>query len=680
MNKTRVRRAWVWGACLLAFTVPLLLPLDTFASNLSPHGVGPDLNNYLSNPNASNTPASTSNNTVQSTTNGLGTTLKSASPDSTDTTESKRCDVPFVGWVFCQASRLMGVFIELSFKTLQLLLETEPLDRNSSGGQRLYEIWSSLRTIANVVFVIMFLVIIVSHTTNIGITNYGIKRLLPRIIVSVILLNVSFWIGLLVMDIANVVGESAFSSLKAIADTIHVPPELRGVGNVVSLALIGTAAGALIYVFALSLFPMLLHAFVTLCLVVIFLVARQAVMIALIVVSPIAFALNVLPGTQKWFSKWWSAFITSAMVYPIIGVIYGMSLIAANILRVSPISTLPGGEVIAAILGLAALVLPFAMVPKFMKMGGSLMNQIGSAINKPDSALLGAPRRAAQSWSERRGKLRQANALRDGAAATPFRALAKYNARVANTNRRLDRELKPGTKQTGSTAYDAFVAQQEGAIIDKGLAGISDPALRQERQEVLERAAAKRRIDLDVTSIDAQETLLTYQGADTNTLRDIAFDPSRGLDDNRRLAAIRMLASQGNISEVHDLLTMIQTNGPPSGKVSGAIADGIEQSRLGSEAAHLSGNRLDSIRNGTAFTNADVVGGLISNTAVNGHYSPEGLSKQSNATLQTIAAYKSQLSPAAATAVTDSARKVITNSSLHTNLSRRGMRSIHSLA
>lgn len=44
-----------------------------------------------------------------------------------------------------------------------------------------------MRNIANVVFVVMFLVVIYSLLTGRGVGNYNIKRMLPRFIVGAIL-------------------------------------------------------------------------------------------------------------------------------------------------------------------------------------------------------------------------------------------------------------------------------------------------------------------------------------------------------------------------------------------------------------------------------------------------------------------------------------------------------------
>lgn len=66
-----------------------------------------------------------------------------------------------------------------------------------------YKAWQSFLNIANVMFVIAFIAIVFSQVTSIGISNYGIKKLLPKLIVVAILVNVSYFICQLVVDLSN---------------------------------------------------------------------------------------------------------------------------------------------------------------------------------------------------------------------------------------------------------------------------------------------------------------------------------------------------------------------------------------------------------------------------------------------------------------------------------------------
>ena len=62
----------------------------------------------------------------------------------------------------------------------------------------------------------------------------------------------------------------------------------------------------------------LLTAFITLIL-------RKAIILALVLVSPVAFALYCLPNTEKYFKKWWDFLVQTLIVYPIVVVIFAVS-------------------------------------------------------------------------------------------------------------------------------------------------------------------------------------------------------------------------------------------------------------------------------------------------------------------------------------------------------------------
>ena len=65
-----------------------------------------------------------------------------------------------------------------------------------------------MRDFANIIFIIGFLIIVFSQLTSFGVSNYGIKRLLPKIIIAAILVNVSFYICAIAVDLSNILGNS----------------------------------------------------------------------------------------------------------------------------------------------------------------------------------------------------------------------------------------------------------------------------------------------------------------------------------------------------------------------------------------------------------------------------------------------------------------------------------------
>lgn len=63
-----------------------------------------------------------------------------------------------------------------------------------------------VRNYANVAFIVVFLIIIFSQVSNVGINNYGIKRMLPKLLIAAILVNISFYVCAIMVDLSNLLG------------------------------------------------------------------------------------------------------------------------------------------------------------------------------------------------------------------------------------------------------------------------------------------------------------------------------------------------------------------------------------------------------------------------------------------------------------------------------------------
>lgn len=68
-------------------------------------------------------------------------------------------------------------------------------------------------------FIIAFLAIIVSQVTGMGINNYGIKKMLPRLVVAAIAVNVSYYICQLIVDLTNILGYEIQNALAGISNS-----------------------------------------------------------------------------------------------------------------------------------------------------------------------------------------------------------------------------------------------------------------------------------------------------------------------------------------------------------------------------------------------------------------------------------------------------------------------------
>lgn len=586
------------------------------------------------------------------------------------TEDDMSCEVDITGWIVCQVAELLGKLTDGMFSLLKTMLHIEPIGRGTPGGDRLYEIWSSFRNIANAIFIILFLAVIWSHLTGYGISNYTIKKMLPRLVVNIIMVNASYYIGLVIVDTTNIIGASLKELLDSISGSIHYAPHLNGWRSTGALVL-GIGAMALyIYMFAFSFFPLVVSALISFFIVVIILVARQAVIIMLIIISPIAFALNVLPNTQKWFSRWWTAIATTATIYPIIAIVYGGSGIAANIIR----SSAPSDGLVMlvfAILGLAAEVLPFFMVPRLVKSSSGMLGNIARAVNKPDSGIFGSAKRFSSGFAERKHTERKINALGTTKNRfSPFKMYAKMDAKSKSKRRHTERQLSPGDQISGLTAMDRFTNESKDYIAHQATKGIATED-RDKREQQVKDNILSRIIQLDITDVNAEVARITALDLEREEVYKIATaPPEAGISNAQRAAAFKMIASGGNVEEIDTLIDTLSEMEGDTTKIRRALADGIDESGVGEKAAHLNSTATARLR-----TEEEVGGGsakMYENATLAGRYSAEQLSRESTSSLKGLEKNSHNFSPEAKRVISAGAQKATQgNLALNTSGSSR---------
>jgi len=338
---------------------------------------------------------------------GSEASIKINSGKNDTTNEKKTCRIGGLGWILCPILTTMASLADAMLNIFQGFLKTSPEILNSDPnaisattkakvGTAAYTVWKTVRNIANVIFVIFFLIIIFSQMTSFGISNYGIKKLLPRLIVTAILVNISFYICQIAVDISNVVGNSMqglFSSIPT--GSLNIPNGTWSGGNtwtnVVGVVGVSVAAGAAILWGALAfVIPALIGAIVSLLLILVLLVGRQAIIVLLAILSPLAFIAYMLPNTDKLFKKWKSTFMSMLLLYPIVTTIFGASALASAILLPVFASGDGATKVIGEIAANVILVVPLFLVPGLLKKSLDGIGGIGEALNKLSTKAGGA--------------------------------------------------------------------------------------------------------------------------------------------------------------------------------------------------------------------------------------------------------------------------------------------------
>ena len=320
-------------------------------------------------------------------------TISIESPSENSTSTS--CDVQGIGWIICPLSNWLADGIDYMYSALQEFLKTKPLETtNQNSG--IYLAWVIMRNISNVAFIVAFLVIIYSQLTSVGISNYGVKKMLPRLIIAAVLVNLSFTFCAVLLDLSNIAGyafQDAFMGIKNTISTVGENTSTWTWSEVISTALSnGALAVGAGYAVSLALtteiLPMLVPAAtlagLTLLFILLIMAARQALIIILIIVSPLAFVCYLLPGTEKWFKKWRDLFLTMLVFFPAFAVVFGGAQLA-GILIIQNASGSNGA--IMHVLGMLVQIIPLAITPLIMKFSGGVLGKFAGFVNDKNKGL-----------------------------------------------------------------------------------------------------------------------------------------------------------------------------------------------------------------------------------------------------------------------------------------------------
>ena len=328
--------------------------------------------------------------------NQTDTSTISIDPPSENST-STSCDVQGIGWFICPVSNWLADGIDYMYSALQQFLKTKPLETtNQNSG--IYLAWVIMRNISNVAFIVAFLVIIYSQLTSVGISNYGVKKMIPRLVIAAVLVNLSFTICAILLDLSNIAGYAFQDAFMGIKNTISTVGENTSTSTWTWSEIISTALsnGALAvgagYAVSLALttelLPMLVPAAalagLTLLFILLIMAARQALIIILIIISPLAFVCYLLPGTEKWFKKWRDLFLTMLVFFPAFAVVFGGAQLAGIIIIQN--ASGPNGAIMH-VLGMLVQIIPLAITPLIMKFSGGVLGKFAGFVNDKNKGL-----------------------------------------------------------------------------------------------------------------------------------------------------------------------------------------------------------------------------------------------------------------------------------------------------
>jgi len=309
-----------------------------------------------------------------------GTGGGAATPDAA--ADSPTCEASGfnLSWLLCPFYNGISGFVDwIVTGPLDTLLKSKPI--STTPGDPVYDVWSAFRTYGNIFLIIALIIIVFGQSIGGGMVDaYTAKKVLPRILIAAVLINLSIYVVAALVDITNVIGGGIGQIINAPLDDAGsfkitmsgVTANLVGATSAFALLAAG-GAGLIAILGSVSVLPFLLlfiimPVILSLILVVITLVLRQAIILALVMVAPVAFALYCLPNTEQYFKKWWSLLIQTLLVYPIVIVIFAV----ANVLSVT--SAVVGG--FGAVISFLLQFIPLLFIPYAFKLAGGVLGRL----------------------------------------------------------------------------------------------------------------------------------------------------------------------------------------------------------------------------------------------------------------------------------------------------------------
>ena len=425
-----------------------------------------------------------------------------------------------LGWLICPVMTFVANINDAAYGAISGFLDIKPAILSSGDNSGAKQGWDFFRNIANAIFAVIFLWIIFSQISNVGVSNYGIKKILPRLIIGALLVNLSYYLCQIFVDLSNILGHTLKDALESGAGEIGTTSEAAGWGSAIAATIVGVGGVAAFAALAIGI-PTLAAGFLAIMTVFIILVVRQAGIILLIAMSPIAFAAWLLPNTEDLFKKWMKIFRGLLLVFPIISLLYGAGKLAGAVLASSATVDPNNPDETLHLVALAATTMPLIATPFVLQNSLSSLGSIGAKIGKLSSAANGNLKNAVMNKS---------------------RISDVKNAWKSRSARKL------AERRSGNTMYGraARKLRESNSILGKGLGIAMNPAAALDNNWVgkkigLGDGARAAQEAYDKAATEKAERAITYQyGGDAEAaLKD------KKADKYTRIAAVNQLKGQG---------------------------------------------------------------------------------------------------------------------------------------
>lgn len=340
--------------------------------------------------------------------------------------EPDPCDIfnnSSLRWILCPIFTGVAAFTTGLDGLIQGLLEYD-MDMFANGGLKTG--WQTFRGFALTLLVIAALVMVISQALSLSFLDaYTIKKVLPRILIAIIGISLSWEIIRFVVmffnDIGNWIGAIIESSFGIVASDSGssifwqiTGQTLTGAGIAIGVGVGAPAAIASAPIWGPLVLSLLGTGAVALAIGVAVLGLRLAIITACLIIAPLAIAAWILPGTKKLWDFWQNTLMTVLIMFPIV-----MGFIALGKGMAYVVGATSGGSLnswINVTLAMLLYLAPYFMLPFVFKLAGGLMKTIFSIADDKSKGFFDKQRKFREERSGAK-KSRQEAGLQGGAMA-----------------------------------------------------------------------------------------------------------------------------------------------------------------------------------------------------------------------------------------------------------------------
>ena len=436
---------------------------------------------------------------------------------------------PF-GWVLCPATNFADNLYSLFKQLVNNLLFFESDKYNDNG---LKDSWKIMVTLANTVLVLVAIVIIAAQIFNFEfISAYTVKKALPRVVVAAILIQLSWFMVTTGIQLVNAIGSGIYWLLVAPFTQNIAPGDSGGVleigpilaqggangSEVANAGMFVFASGALatgaLLAFASGLWMTMVVAaigvVISILVAIVTLILREALLIVLIALAPLAIAFWILPGTNGLWNMWWKTFSRLLLMYPLIMLLFAGGTISAILLA-------SAGDNINKIFAIVAYFIPVFLISTTYKFAGGAFASMANFTSKMGDKAKGSSLFGMRDTAKRK---------REESPLSLARAARKEQHRI-------DAQKKFADRLGSDSLYGKGLRRASGG------GNANTIVARAQQQQIKEKSE-----DID-----------RIVSGDTSRLRDIVNNSAQGddgvfnNDSYARIAAFQQLAKMGKTEE-----------------------------------------------------------------------------------------------------------------------------------